>query len=313
MTVASRVGLVYPAHETSDQGPFVPSRFLHKRLAQQAICWPLQIGDGVDVAAVPNLFSIGTLTNGTVAAGGTWDGSAVAGSKFTDDTTDINSAATADVIVLPASEEDEYDWLHLAFSDLVFGINSIISTAGAGGVVAWEYLARNGTWVALPEVIDGSTSFTAGTSNYDTLWQIPNDWVKMAETEVSATEYYHVRARVTTVFSTNPALSRIQTYVVAAANVAAGLVAPATGVIDAVAYDCATDSGAAANTILQVLNHTRKTRGLVELTFGTTRERKTFSTELYVERGDEITIHPVQIDGTAEKTNFTGMMLEISQ
>lgn len=315
MTVVSRVGQVYPAHETSDQGPFVPSRFLHKKLAQQAICWPLQIADSVDVAVVPNLFGIGTLTKQNVGVGGVWDGSAAVDSKFTDDTADLNSAATADALVLPATEEDEEDWLHLAFDPdlgVPFGVSVITSTAGVGGAGAWEYLARNGAWVALPEVADLSVGFTATAGTYDVLWEIPNDWVPMVETEVSDDLYYHLRFRVTTVYGTNPALTQIQTYQAAAGKVAAGLIAPATGVIDHIVYAC-TDGGSTANTILQVINHTRNTRGIVELTVGTARERAAFGTKLYVERGDELTIHPVQIDGSSEKSNFTGVMLEISQ
>jgi len=313
MTTTSRLGLIIAPHQKSDEDArFRLSRSLHKRLADLGVPWPIQIADSVDVAAVPNLFSIGTLTKVDIGVAGTWDGSAAEGSKFTDDTTDVNDAGAGDALVLPATEEDELDWLHLAFSGLTFGINTVIGTAGTDGAGTWEYLAQNGTWKTLSEVIDGSTGFTAGTSNYDTLWEIPNDWVPMIEDEVSASAYYHARFRVTTVYTINPVLTQIQAYSVDATKVAAGLVAPATGVIDYINYACTAGEGD-NDTIIQIINHTRKTRGLVTLESDVARARVALSTQLFVTRGDELTMHPVQLEGSSELVNFTGFSFEISQ
>lgn len=140
------------------------------------------------------------------ASAGTW----------ADDTTDINNAGAADVLLFPATEEDELDyvaWAHvLKFGGTTW--NSTGGTAGVGGAVALEYgrdLDSDGVlddWQALTGVVDGTTGFTAAAGAGQAMtWTIPDDWdagvLDPDDLDVEPPRYY-VRARVTTVYGTNP-------------------------------------------------------------------------------------------------------------
>lgn len=312
MTSASRVGLMIPPHEYSSQGAR-PSRFINKRLEKLACSWQIGLLHTADVAVnVVPLFGIGSLTKVAPTAGGFWDDSASALSKFTSDLTDINDAGTADV-TWPASEAVD-DKLILGFAALPFGLLATYTsgTAAVGGTGAWQYLARNGTWTNFAKVLDDTAGFTTAAAAINVQWQIPDDWCLMVETEIDTTERYYVAYKVTTAFSTNPVLDKIEGYSVEASKVAQAAIAPATGVIDYIQYSC-TAAGTANDTILQVLNHTRSTRGLVTITKTIDRGRFAFSTPLFVDRGDEITFSLVQADGTTEMLNWSQLTLEIAQ
>lgn len=126
---------------------------------------------------------------------------------ITEETRDANGSANADWTVFPASE---------ATSDYVaFGYTSTFKqikfdyangTAGVGGVVTWEYWDGD-SWTALSGVSDATTGFTATVADGRvTSWTIPSDW---ATTTISSDEeLYYVRARITTVYSTNPILDQ---------------------------------------------------------------------------------------------------------
>ena len=126
-----------------------------------------------------------------------------ADTAFVDETTDANSAANADWTIFTATEAVG-DYVALGFfktfSQVTFdGANG---TAGVGGVVTWEYW--DGTaWVALAGVTDGTTGFTAAVSDgQDLTFTVPDDWT--TRTLNGSADLYYVRARITTVYTTNP-------------------------------------------------------------------------------------------------------------
>lgn len=121
--------------------------------------------------------------------------------SFVDETADFASAATGDVLPFPATEAVG-DYFAVGQGAKFDRLNLIVATAGVGGVVAWEYW--NGTaWAALT-VTDESVGFTsAGTKKVT--FTPPADWEP--NTLNGVTKFY-IRARVTTVYSTNPVLSR---------------------------------------------------------------------------------------------------------
>ena len=303
-------------HQFSAQG----SRASHhnKALRNIGLPWQLPIADTEDVlgTGIVNQFGVGTLSPASVAAGGVWDNSAAAGSKITADLTDINDAGAADVPPFPGTEEAG-DGLILGFSEsggVPAGLRFTYGggTAGIGGTVTYKYLASNGAYKTFPKVRDGSAGLTAAAGTYDVVWQIPDDWVPIIETELSATvAYYIVKVEVATVYATDPVLDRVQGHCLAPGNVSGAFRAPATGLIDHISYNGT--AGATNNDIiLEVLNWTRGTRGLVTLTGNPGEGRFAFSTPLFVERGDELTIAAVQVDGTTEIENIHGVVLEIA-
>lgn len=125
----------------------------------------------------------------------------VSPSTFVDETTDFNSSASGDVLPFPAAEAIG-DYFAVGHRVPFSGMTVIVSTAGIGGVVAWEYW-NGSTWTALSSVTDTTTGFTATASGtaYAVTWNVPSDW---ATTSLNSTTLYYIRARVTTVYSTNP-------------------------------------------------------------------------------------------------------------
>lgn len=118
------------------------------------------------------------------------------GGVFTDETTDANSAAAADVTLSPAVPA-ENDAFYVGSSYEFGGVIVNISTAQVGGTVVWEYY--NGTtWVDLSvahNLTDNSSGFTAGTATYNVTFDEPTDWA--TTTVNSQGPFYYVRARQT--------------------------------------------------------------------------------------------------------------------
>lgn len=176
------------------------------------------------------------------------------GPTWVDDTTDINSAGAADVLLMPATEAsgaegtgDTANFGHLTkrFS----GIKITLSTAGTVGVVVWEYW--NGTaWTLLStahNLLDSSVEYTAGTSTYLVTWAVPADWALKTLNSISA---YYVRSRITTVFTVNPVATRAWLLTV---NDGVGVSSPVNGEIKSVDFSALTVSGA-ADSIFQFIN-----------------------------------------------------------
>lgn len=126
---------------------------------------------------------------------------------FVDETTDANSTANADWTVFPASEAvgDYVAFGHNEpFSKLVFDYAN--GTAGVGGAVTWEYW-NGSSWTALSGVTDNTNGFTAAAAdNLSVTWTKPTDWKRRLIG--SGVSIYYVRARITTVYTTNPVLDQ---------------------------------------------------------------------------------------------------------
>jgi len=146
---------------------------------------------------------------------------------YVEETNDAKSTTDADVTLFPASE---------AVGDYVaFGFDSTFAqltfdyangTAGVGGVVAWEYW--NGTaWTAVSGLTDGTVGFTTAAADSLTVtWTMPTDWEK-STVKIGKAQYY-VRARVTTVYSTNPIIDQLFVQETTAAVVESITVIPGT-------------------------------------------------------------------------------------
>lgn len=185
-------------------------------------------------AAVTNVNSFVLLNkHRAFAAVYQWDESA---NTFVNYTTAAGNATTADVVPFPATEAIG-DCFYLGDANKFGGvwIDRTSATAGAGGVVQWQYW--NGTaWTALSKVYDQTTGFTVAVSTYHALgFQVPADW---ATTTINGYNGYFIRARCTTVYTTNPTLTRLYAgdhavYYDAAASVADSGVNPFHAAIDA--------------------------------------------------------------------------------
>ena len=156
------------------------------------------MNDGI-LARVLEIRASGSLTD---SAHQVWQVDDSAGPAFVDETADFNSATDADFLPFPATEAVG-DWVAIGstskFGKLRFDNNG--GTAGSAGVVVWEYW--NGAWTALSGVSDGTSSFTTPTSNNQFVsWTMPTDWI--ASVINGSASLYYVRARVTTVYTTNP-------------------------------------------------------------------------------------------------------------
>jgi hypothetical protein len=127
----------------------------------------------------------------------------VSGPTFVDETTDATDAGSADWTVFPATEAVG-DYVAFCsqekFTRIV--LDSAGGTAGVGGLVEWRYLAPDGSWQLLPNVVDGSAGFTVAIADgQNVAWEEPEQWT--ARTLNSVTGYW-VAAFITQVFSTNP-------------------------------------------------------------------------------------------------------------
>lgn len=124
---------------------------------------------------------------------------------FVDQTTGFNDATSANCTPFPASEAiDDYFAIGFERPFSAITIDSAGGTAGVGGVVAWEYW-NGSAWTAVSGLTDDTSGFTVAADAQEVSWTMPSDW--KANTLNSVTAFY-VRARVTTVYSTNPVLDQ---------------------------------------------------------------------------------------------------------
>lgn len=125
------------------------------------------------------------------------------GPSFSDQTTGFNDATDANFTPFPATEEDELDYCAIGFDQrfarVVF--DNLNGTQGVAGTVAWEYW-NGAAFVALSGVTDGTSGFTAAVADGQVLtFTLPTDWVKNT---LNGVEAFYIRARVTTLYTTNP-------------------------------------------------------------------------------------------------------------
>lgn len=126
----------------------------------------------------------------------------VEGGAFVDETADANSATDNDWLLFPVAEvtTDYAAFGHqVPFSEAIF--DNLNGVQGVGGVIAWEYW--NGAWTAVVDLSDGTTGFTAAVADGQSVTHTPqSDWIPMSLN--NSAPLYWLRARITTVFGTNP-------------------------------------------------------------------------------------------------------------
>ncbi len=125
------------------------------------------------------------------------------GPSYVDETTDFNDSDANDCDPFPAVEGVN-DAFYIGVPNEFTEISINTGTAGVGGVVAWEYY-NGSTWASLSGLTDDTTGFTA-TGAQAVTWTRPSDWSKT--TVNSGASLYFVRARCTTVYSTNPIITQ---------------------------------------------------------------------------------------------------------
>lgn len=121
---------------------------------------------------------------------------------FVEYTDEAASAATGDVVPFPATEAVN-DYFCIGADSKFESLSIDVGTAGVGGVVAWEYWT-GASWAALAGVTDNTTSLTTSGVNTVVWTDDTNDWA--ATSLIDERPLYYVRARITTVYSTNPIL-----------------------------------------------------------------------------------------------------------
>lgn len=132
----------------------------------------------------------------------------ISGPTFVNETTDFNDGGAGDWDVFPALEAIG-DYAAFGFVERFekLTVNSTGGTAGVDGVVVWEYW-NGSAWTALANVVDGTSSFTAALgAGQEVSWDLPTDWETL-ELNGSGGALFYVRARITTVYTTNPAYSQ---------------------------------------------------------------------------------------------------------
>jgi len=147
---------------------------------------------------------LGGSTYGTITQ--VWQADDSAGT-FVDETTDANSTSNADWTVFPGTEATG-DYVAIGhtekFTKVIFDYAN--GTAGVGGAVTWEYWDGS-AWAALTGVTDGTAGFTtAAADNLSLTFTEPTDW-KSRQLNAGRGLYY-IRAKITTVYTTNPVLDQ---------------------------------------------------------------------------------------------------------
>lgn len=121
------------------------------------------------------------------------------GTGVTNETRDAGNTTAANVTIIPATEAVG-DYTVIGHEEPFQEVEMTLSTAGVAGVVVWEYY-NGSAWVALTDVTDESNGFKAtGISLLQ--YSVPTDWATTTVGGIPA--MYYVRARITTVYSTNP-------------------------------------------------------------------------------------------------------------
>ena len=147
--------------------------------------------------------AISTIANGPIDAAWQYDS---VNDSFADFTAALNSDTAGDVEPFPAVEAvgDAFYIGHIQTFDRV---TFDIATSGVGGVVAWEYWDGS-AWAALT-VTDGTSGFTAAAGNHDLTFTPPGDWATtQLNSAIDGRRLYYIRARLTTVYTTNPVLDQ---------------------------------------------------------------------------------------------------------
>lgn len=124
-------------------------------------------------------------------------------STFVDQTAGFNDATNANFTPFPTTEATA-DYVAIGFRQKFANVtfDNLNGTSGAGGVIVWEYW-NGSTWASLSGVSDGTTGFTASVADDQVLtFTVPGDWARRALN--TSADLFYIRARITTVYSTNP-------------------------------------------------------------------------------------------------------------
>ncbi|MDH5581203.1 MAG: LamG domain-containing protein, partial [Bdellovibrionales bacterium] len=112
------------------------------------------------------------------------------GTPFTNESSGVGQSCMSLLPSAPALNDAYY----FGFTSTFNAVQLNISTAGVGSWdLTWEYF--NGSWVALSNLADGTSNFTEPGLKKVT-WDMPSDWVTTSGGGLPATNYYYVRARV---------------------------------------------------------------------------------------------------------------------
>lgn len=124
------------------------------------------------------------------------------------ETTDAASSAVGDVAIM-AAVETTGDTFNVGWTAQYneMRMTNTGGTQGVGGAVAWEYCSTAvgnvcTVWTALPGLSDGTTQLTAARGEQRMSWTLPGDWV--CNILNGSACLFFVRARITTVYTTNP-------------------------------------------------------------------------------------------------------------
>lgn len=116
------------------------------------------------------------------------------GGTFVNETADANNATVGDVVLTPAVPVVN-DAFYVGFRFRFQELDLVVSTAGVGGTLAWEYW-NGAAWAALPGLDDTTSGFTAAAGAYTVSWALPTNWAK--NTVNLQGPFYYIRARVAT-------------------------------------------------------------------------------------------------------------------
>jgi hypothetical protein len=269
-----------------------------------------------DLIAIADALGVTTIAAQAPDMAGPWDASAATGSRFTDDTTDVGDAGTADFLFFPATEEDEEDFFLFGSLTPFFGAEIVMSTDGVDGAVAWEYCRAPGSdglglWTTMPFTFDGSGGLQTDAKLM--IFAVPEDWSAVAlPVEVDAVPRFYIRARVTTVYSTNPIGTSMKAIEMDATHVTNGYIAKTTGVVKSIMVEATTAGGGNNDTVLQLINHTKQKRGYYASDNSAKIVEFTATKACYVEVGDILSLCVLQEDGTTElQTVDTELMITL--
>ncbi len=225
---------------------------------------------------------------------------------FTDETTDANNAG-ADDVTMPDPMNAE-DALYVGMTNKFVAIKVKVGTAGAstGDAEAeslWEYSQGSSAWASLEataELVDDTTAFEAGTSEYIVSFIPPADWA--VDTINSQGPYYYIRLRATAADiwdTTQPLLTQIWALEMV---VGQGIVCPMAGTISAI--DMAAFVASATNDDSEFLLINLSTGLFEQFTWtGADEMDRVTGLSLAVSAGDQLVLMMLVDDGSTEFAN----------
>ena len=146
---------------------------------------------------VQTLDSYDVRTRGTSTwYGGAYEASASGSSQWVDDTTDLQSTATADFIFATTATSDGFYFAcNYTYNKLVlYNVHQL--TCNAGLAVAYEYYEGSNSWSALTMVASATWTDATGTRTLE--WDWPSDWTDYDNLYGNLGDRFVMRVRFTT-------------------------------------------------------------------------------------------------------------------